>query len=281
MDVRCLVLEQVLHTATTTTTTTTTTTRTTRWPERSLGGRRSRAPPWVSREHRKQAGGAERDSRRAEIDFTCGAPLCRGVHQKRPKAAEGPECPEAEERGLHVLRVGAAQDHGGAEGTEARLPGRGDSHRYVDCPPSPFSTRHLCLCPSLAPTSWRVRCAGKTWHELSDDGKKPYEDMAAKDKARFDREMATYTPSAEFTAELEAAKKKTKHQPRLKDVRSSALALFAVRPCADTPIVLVRARTRPRRVSRTRPTCSSPPKPAQRSPRTGATRTSRSPSCPS
>merc|ERR1719223_1223024 len=58
---------------------------------------------------------------------------------------------------------------------------------------------------------------GKTWHELSDDGKKPYEDMAAKDKARFDREMATYTPSAEFTAELEAAKKKTKHQPRLKD----------------------------------------------------------------
>ena len=87
------------------------------------------------------------------------------------------------------------------------------------------------LCPCSL-TRWRVLCSGKTWHELGAEGKKPFEDLAAQDSARFSREMVAYTPSAEFTAELEAAKKKAKYQPRLKDVRSSAPVLSVVRSCA-------------------------------------------------
>ena len=57
--------------------------------------------------------------------------------------------------------------------------------------------------------------------------------MAAKDAARYAKEMAAYKPSAKFAEELEAAKKKSKHQPRLKDVCSSRPVLCVCHPCAD------------------------------------------------
>ncbi len=57
--------------------------------------------------------------------------------------------------------------------------------------------------------------------------------MAAKDAARYAKEMAAYKPSAKFAEELEAAKKKSKHQPRLKDVCSSGPVLCVCHPCAD------------------------------------------------
>jgi len=57
---------------------------------------------------------------------------------------------------------------------------------------------------------------GKAWSELGPSGKKKYEALAAKDADRFDREMAKYKPSAKFAAELEACKKSSKYQPRLK-----------------------------------------------------------------
>ena len=59
---------------------------------------------------------------------------------------------------------------------------------------------------------------GKAWSELGDAGKKPFEALAAKDVERFEREMAKYKPSAKFTAELEACKKQSKYQARLKKV---------------------------------------------------------------
>ncbi len=61
---------------------------------------------------------------------------------------------------------------------------------------------------------------GKAWSELGEVGKKPYEAKAAKDAQRFEKEMAKYKPSAKFAAELEACKKSSKYQPRLKKVRA-------------------------------------------------------------
>jgi hypothetical protein len=39
---------------------------------------------------------------------------------------------------------------------------------------------------------------GGKWRELDDEEKKPYEEMAAKDKKRYEREMRTYKETGSF-----------------------------------------------------------------------------------
>lgn len=75
---------------------------------------------------------------------------------------------------------------------------------------------------------------GKAWAALGDSGKKPFEAKAAKDAARYDREMAKYKPSAKFAAELEKCKKSSKYQPRLKKVRNDRSPLLAASPAIGT-----------------------------------------------
>lgn len=59
---------------------------------------------------------------------------------------------------------------------------------------------------------------GKAWSELTEAQKNKFEGMAAKDSDRYDEEMKKYKPSAKFVAELEACKKMSKYQARLKKV---------------------------------------------------------------
>ena len=73
-------------------------------------------------------------------------------------------------------------------------------------------------------TEFSKKCAER-WKQMNDPEKKRFADMAEKDKVRYDKEMATYTPPAE----VGGRRKKKKKDPNAPKRPLSAFFLF----CAD------------------------------------------------
>lgn len=67
-----------------------------------------------------------------------------------------------------------------------------------------------------------ARIIGEKWRELKDSQKKPYEAIAARDKMRYEREMARYQPPPEMSGS--SKKKKDPYAPKRP---RSAYFLFA------------------------------------------------------
>merc|ERR1712127_1304 len=72
-------------------------------------------------------------------------------------------------------------------------------------------------------TEFSKKCAER-WKQMTDNEKKRFADMAIKDKARYDMEMASYTPPAG-----EGSRKRRKKDPNAPKRPLSAFFLF----CAD------------------------------------------------
>merc|ERR1711981_714594 len=67
---------------------------------------------------------------------------------------------------------------------------------------------------------------GKLWRNMSATKRKPYMQLAAEDKARYEDEKANYVPSAEFLASQKAAGRKKKKDPNAPKRGMSAYLFF-------------------------------------------------------
>lgn len=67
---------------------------------------------------------------------------------------------------------------------------------------------------------------GAKWKELSDEAKKPYDQMAKEDKARYEREKESYVPDDDYAAAGTTKTKKKKKDPNAPKRPLSAYFLF-------------------------------------------------------